>query len=107
MGASYNYINIVMIVGLLTDDMQVKMSGKGNAYAYCEILVGDTNPQEIPVTLFGEAAEAAAMMKKGDVLAVQGELQMNIYQTDSGYTNKKLKLIARKAMNIGAIQLPG
>jgi hypothetical protein len=32
---------------------------------------------------------------------------MNIYQTDSGYTNKKLKLIARKAMNIGAIQLPG
>jgi single-strand DNA-binding protein len=85
-------INIVLLVGNLTRDVEFRVTQGGTAVAYISIAVNrpftkDDGPEAdfFRVTAFGKNAELAERyLSKGKKVGIEGRLQNNSYEDKNG-----------------------
>lgn len=97
-------MNVVVLIGRLTKDPELRYTQSGKAVATLRLAVdrGTTNPQGeretdfINVIVWDRQAEAVANhLQKGRLVAVQGRLQIRQYETQDGQRRERADVVAR------------
>ncbi len=99
-------LNHVVLIGNLTDDPELRYTPTGMARARFSIAVNrrwrdrDGNLQEettfVPIVVWGQQAETCAnFLSKGRLVAVEGRLRIETYQTEEGERRKVAEVVAR------------
>jgi len=99
-------LNHVVLIGNLTDDPELRYTPNGMARARFSIAVNrrwrdrDGNLQEettfVPIVVWGQQAETCAnFLAKGRLVAVEGRLRIETYQTEEGERRKVAEVVAR------------
>lgn len=96
-------LNVVVLIGRLTKDPELRYTPSGKAVATLRLAVdrGTTNPQGeketdfIDVVVWERQAETVAnYLQKGRLVAVQGRLQIRQYETQEGQRREKAEVVA-------------
>ncbi len=99
-------LNHVVLIGNLTDDPELRYTQNGMARARFSIAVNrrwrdrDGNLQEettfVPIVVWGQQAEHCVnFLSKGSMVAVEGRLRIDTYQTEEGERRKIAEVVAR------------
>ncbi len=99
-------LNHVVLIGNLTDDPELRYTQNGMARARFSIAINhrwrdrDGNLQEettfVPIVVWGQQAETCAnFLAKGRLVAVEGRLRIETYQTEEGERRKVAEVVAR------------
>jgi single-stranded DNA-binding protein len=95
--------------GFLAADAETKVSKAGKTWARLRVGVGkDDNLQWVSVTVFGQAAEVAAKLKKGDRCYVEGSIKVDTWMGNDGTERHGLSVASfkiEKTHNIGRNRL--
>ena len=96
-------INVVVLVGRLTRDCELKSTQQGTSVCRFSIAVnrrkrtGDKWEDEVSyfdITLWGKSAETlSSYLTKGRQVSIQGELRQNRWEQD-GQTHSKIEVVA-------------
>ncbi len=106
-------LNHVVLIGNLTDDPELRYTQNGVARARFSIAVNhrwrdrDGNLQEettfVPIVVWGQQAENCAnFLAKGRLVAVEGRLRIDTYQTEEGERRKVTEVVARTVQFLGS-----
>jgi single-stranded DNA-binding protein len=91
--------------GFLAGDAETKVSKAGKTWVRLRVGVGkDDNLQWVSVAVFGQAAEAAAKLKKGDRVYVEGSIKIDTWTGNDGTERHGLSVASfkiEKTHNIG------
>ena len=103
-------INVVVLVGRLTRDCELKSTPQGTSVCRFSIAVnrrkrtGDRWEDEVSyfdVVLWGRSAETLTpYLQKGRQVSVEGELRQNRWEQD-GKTNSKVEVVANNVQLLG------
>jgi single-strand DNA-binding protein len=89
--------NAIYVAGNLARDIELKRSSKGTAYARGALAVShgkDKDASFIDFTIFGELAEnAAESFTKGNRVLIEGRIQQDKWETDSGEKRSKVGIV--------------
>ncbi len=99
-------LNHVVLIGNLTDDPELRYTQNGMARARFSIAVNrrwrdrDGNLQEettfVPIVVWGQQAETCVnFLSKGSMVAIEGRLRIDTYQTEEGERRKVTEVVAR------------
>jgi single-strand DNA-binding protein len=105
-------LNRVVLIGNLTDDPELRYTQSGTARARFRIAVSERyrdregNLQEqttfVPIVVWGPQAENCAnYLEKGRLVAVDGRLRIDTFQTEEGETRKVVEIVARTVQFLG------
>jgi single-strand DNA-binding protein len=105
-------VNIVVLMGNLTRDPELKYTGQGTAVCDLSMAInytrgkGDQKTEEvsyIDVTAFGKNAEnAGEYLKKGRQVVIEGRLQQERWEDKTtGQKRSKVKVIAERVTFVG------
>jgi single-strand DNA-binding protein len=105
-------LNHVVLIGNLTDDPELRYTPTGMARARFSIAVNDQwrdrdgNLREettfVPIVVWGQQAEVCAnFLAKGRLVAVEGRLRIETYQTEEGERRKVVEVVARTVKFLG------
>jgi len=105
-------LNRVIMIGRLTDEPELRYTQSGRARARFRIAVNEPyrdqegNIQErttfVPVVVWGPQAENCAnYLEKGRLVAVDGRLRIDTFQTEEGETRKVVEIVARTVQFLG------
>ena len=91
-------LNKTILIGRLTDDPELRYTANGNAVANFSLAVersyGD-DTDFIDIVVWRKQAETASKhCYKGQLVAVEGRLQMSSYETDEGYNRRVSEVVA-------------
>ena len=78
-------MNRICLIGRLTQDLELRCTGTGkDIVSYTLAVRRDANTTDfIPCTTFGEMAKVMAQhCSKGDMIGIEGRLQVNSYEKD-------------------------
>lgn len=103
-------INVIVLVGRLTRDCELKSTPQGTSVCRFSIAVnrrkrtGDKWEDEVSyfdVVLWGKSAETLnPYLQKGRQISVEGELRQNRWEQD-GKTNSKIEVVANNVQLLG------
>ena len=103
-------INVVVLVGRLTRDCELKSTPQGTSVCRFSIAVnrrkrtGDRWEDEVSyfdVVLWGKSAETLKpYLQKGRQVSIEGELRQNRWEQD-GKTNSKVEVVANNVQLLG------
>ena len=103
-------INVVVLVGRLTRDCELKSTPQGTSVCRFSIAVnrrkrtGDKWEDEVSyfdVVLWGRSAETLnPYLQKGRQVSIEGELRQNRWEQD-GKTNSKIEVVANNVQLLG------
>lgn len=103
-------INVVVLVGRLTRDCELKSTPQGTSVCRFSIAVnrrkrtGDRWEDEVSyfdVVLWGRSAETLTpYLQKGRQVSIEGELRQNRWEQD-GKTNSKVEVVANNVQLLG------
>ena len=103
-------INVVVLVGRLTRDCELKSTPQGTSVCRFSIAVnrrkrtGDRWEDEVSyfdVVLWGRSAETLnPYLQKGRQVSIEGELRQNRWEQD-GKTNSKIEVVANNVQLLG------
>ena len=103
-------INVVVLVGRLTRDCELKSTPQGTSVCRFSVAVnrrkrtGDRWEDEVSyfdVVLWGRSAETLTpYLQKGRQVSVEGELRQNRWEQD-GKTNSKVEVVANNVQLLG------
>jgi len=105
-------VNRVLLVGNLTADIEVKGGRNGAAYCRFTVAVGsarrvgdkwEDTTEFIRCVSFGDIAERAVALTKGQLVFVEGELQTRKYDKD-GVTQFTVEVKAYRLIGLGKRQ---
>jgi single-stranded DNA-binding protein len=83
--------------GFLAANAERRTSATGKSWVRLHVGVGkDDTIQWASVAVFGKAADAAAGLKKGDRVYVEGTIRLNSWQADDGKERHGLSVAAFK-----------
>ena len=83
--------------GFVAADAEAKVSQAGKAWTRIRVGVGkDDDIQWISVAVFGKAAEAAAELKKGDKIYIEGTIKLDQWTGNDGVERTGLSVAAFK-----------
>ncbi|GHT32920.1 hypothetical protein AGMMS49592_0500 [Endomicrobiia bacterium] len=98
--------NVVMMIGRLTRDPELRRTATGMAVCSFDIAIGrrvkdaasgqwkDADPTFVPVIVFGEQAEKCGKrLKKGFPVHVEGRLQTNKWEASDGVKKQRLEVV--------------
>ena len=102
-----NNLNTVTVSGNLTRDPELRVTSGGTSVANLGIAVNRSRKQEdgsykddvsfFDITVWGNYAELVARKcRKGDAVSVQGRLEQQRWETDSGDKRSKVVIIAEQ-----------
>ena len=102
-----NSVNHVMLLGNLTRDPELRYTPSGAAVCQMGVALNRRwkdpagEPKEevtfVEVTVWGRQAETvASYLTKGRAVAVEGRLQLDAWQTESGERRSRLKVVAQR-----------
>ena len=102
-----NSVNHVMLLGNLTRDPELRYTPSGAAVCQMGVALnrrwkdpaGETKEDVtfVEVTVWGRQAETvASYLTKGRAVAVEGRLQLDAWQTESGERRSRLKVVAQR-----------
>jgi len=107
-------MNSVVLVGRLTKDPELRyISGTGTAVATFTMAInrdykkkdGTVETDFIPVQVMGKAAEFCAnYITKGRLVAIQGNLRIDRYQTQTGENRTFTKVITRSVQALDYVK---
>ena len=91
--------NIIIITARIVRDIDMKFSANGKAFAIFTIAWntgrGDNQKSHfLDGVCFGAVAEKIANRKKGEMITVSGEIQMNSWTANDGTKRNKIQVIA-------------
>ena len=95
-------MNIVILIGRLTKDPELRYTPSGHAVASFTLAVVREYSKEdeadfIPVVTWNKTAENCAnYLEKGRLVAVEGRLQVRSYETDSGQKRWVTEVISNR-----------
>jgi single-stranded DNA-binding protein len=90
--------------GFLAADAETKVSKAGKTWVRLRLGVGkDDNLQWVSVAVFGEAAEVAAKLKKGDRVYVEGSIKIDTWTGNDGTERHGLSVASFKIQKTHAI----
>ena len=101
-GSGYSY-NLIVLVGRLTRDPELRYTPSGAAVAHFAVAVdrrysnqaGERQTDFIDVECWQKLAESAGQyLTKGRLVLVQGELHVDNYQTQDGQTRRAVRVRA-------------
>lgn len=103
-------MNLVVLTGRTTQDIELKYSASGTAYCRFTLAVNRMKKEDgadfISCTAFGKTAELIGeYVKKGQQLGVQGRIQQDTYEKDgqkvskTGVTVDKIEFLEGKKEN--------
>ena len=93
--------------GVISKQPELKTSKAGKAWCAVNMRIGEGETvQWAQVAVFGESAELAASLEKGDHLYVEGTLQLRTWKTDAGEQRAGLNIAARRVEVLGQIGRP-
>ena len=98
-------MNIVLLIGRITHDVEIKQVGEG--YTVCKISLavrrefknsdGEYEVDFVPVTLWeGAAYTCQELCKKGSLISLRARIQMNKRELPDGKTINQIELIGEK-----------
>ena len=92
-------MNIVILIGRLTRDPELKYTPNGNAVSTFTLAVdkpfGDKEADFIPIVVWQKLAESCANhLNKGRLVAVNGRLQIRNYNDKDGNKRKAAEVVA-------------
>lgn len=95
-------MNVVILSGRLTSDVELKSTNSGKNYARFGIAVNRTFSKDevdfINCMVWEKKAEFIAQyFKKGDGIEVTGELRVSSYETDNGEKRKNTEVLISNA----------
>jgi single-strand DNA-binding protein len=83
--------------GFLAADADARTSKAGKPWTRLRVGVGrDDDVQWVNLAVFGKAAEAAAMLKKGDRVYCEGAIKLDTWRGDDGTERHTLAVAAFK-----------
>ena len=102
-----NSVNHVMLLGNLTRDPELRYTPSGNAVCQMGVALNRRWKDQagalqeettfVDVTVWGRQAETvASYLAKGRAVAVEGRLQLDAWQTESGERRSRLKVVAQR-----------
>lgn len=99
--------NIVIIVGRLTRDPELRRTSTGKAVCSFDIAISrrikdvvtdewkDADPTFVPIVVWGDQAErCGSRLKKGMPVHVEGKLQTNKWEGNDGVKRSRLEIVA-------------
>jgi single-stranded DNA-binding protein len=90
--------------GFLAADAETKVSKAGKMWVRLRVGVGkDDDLQWVSVAVFGQAAEVAAKLKKGDRVYVEGSIKIDTWTGNDGTERHGLSVAAFKIEKTHAI----
>jgi single-strand DNA-binding protein len=90
--------------GFLAADAETRVSKAGKPWVRLRVGVGkDDDLQWISVAVFGQAAEVAARLKKGDRVYVEGSIKLDTWTGNDGTERHGLSVAAFKCERTHAI----
>lgn len=104
-------MNIVVIIGRIVRDLELRYTGTGKAVCSFSVAVdrgfkdADGNKQTdfIDCVAWGKTAEnLATYMTKGSQVAVDGRLQVRSYEAKDGSKRKAVEVVAERVEFIGS-----
>lgn len=96
-------LNIVVLIGRLTADPELRYTQAGNAVATFNLAVdrpfqnaqGENETDFIPIVVWGKSAEACANhLAKGRLCAVAGRMQVRHWDNQAGERRYKTEVVA-------------
>jgi single-strand DNA-binding protein len=80
-------LNSVILIGRITNDLEIKKSAKGVEYLFFNLAINRRMNKEqtdfIPCTAFGKTAQVIAQyLKKGSLINIEGSIQSSTFQKD-------------------------
>jgi len=96
-------LNKIILIGRLTDDPELRYTANGTAVSNFTLAVnrsyknkdGETDADFIDIVVWRKQAETASKhCYKGQLVAVEGRLQMSSYETDEGYNRRVSEVVA-------------
>lgn len=105
-------LNRVVLIGNLTDDPELRYTQSGTARARFSIAVNrryrdrEGNLQEettfVPIVVWGPQAERCAnYLGKGRLVAIDGRLRIETFETEEGERRKVAEVIAERVQFLG------
>jgi len=106
-------LNLVILVGNLTRDPEVRYTPSGKAVSDLSLAVNrtwfdrQTNERKeevcfVDVVVWGKQAEnCAEYLKKGSPIFIEGRLQLDRWETQAGEKRSKLRVNARRVQFLG------
>ncbi len=96
-------LNIVVLIGRLTADPELRYTQAGNAVATFNLAVdrpfknaqGESETDFIPIVVWGKSAEACAnYLAKGRLCAVAGRIQVRSWEDQQGQRRYRAEVVA-------------
>ena len=96
-------LNIVVLIGRLTADPELRYTQAGNAVATFNLAVdrpfqnaqGESETDFIPIVVWGKSAEACANhLAKGRLCAVAGRMQVRSWEDQQGQRRYRTEVVA-------------
>ena len=96
-------LNIVVLIGRLTADPELRYTQAGNAVATFNLAVdrpfqnaqGESETDFIPIVVWGKSAEACANhLAKGRLCAVAGRIQVRSWEDQQGQRRYRAEVVA-------------
>ena len=96
-------MNVVILIGRLTKDVELKYTQAGKAVATFTLAVdrpftnqaGERETDFIPVVVWGKSAENCANhLGKGRLVAVEGRMQIRSYEDQNGQRRRVTEVVA-------------
>jgi len=105
-------LNRVILIGNLTDDPELRYTQNGTARARFRVAINrrwrdrDGQLQEettfVPVVVWGQQAETCAnYLEKGRLVAVEGRLRIDSFETAEGERRKVVEVVADTVQFLG------
>jgi len=105
-------LNRVIMIGRLTDEPELRYTQSGTARTRFRIAVNEAYKDQegkiqerttfVPVVVWGPQAEnCASYLGKGRLVAVDGRLRIDTFQTEEGETRKVVEIVARTVQFLG------
>jgi single-strand DNA-binding protein len=106
-------LNLVVLVGNLTRDPEVRYIKSGTAVCDIGMAINDKRKNAngewveettfVDVTLWGRTAEVAGeYLTKGSSILIEGRLRLESWEANDGQKRSKLKVVAEKMQMLGA-----
>ena len=106
-------LNRVILIGNLTDDPELRYTQAGTARTRFAIAINrrwrdrEGNLQEettfVPIVVWGQQAENCAnYLEKGRLVAVEGRLRIDSFETEEGERRKVVEVVADTVQFLGA-----
>ena len=89
--------NKLIIVGNLIRDAEIKQAREGESrYGDFTVAVSRNGEEKTfyPVRAFGKLGESCEMLKKGDRVLVEGELEVSAYADENGDRRMSFRVVA-------------